>query len=76
MDDLPIPESGGEALVLLVFVAVLVGLWFMVRGTQRRHREEHETRRRQEEFYRTHRRVEPDDPTELSDRWEPIPEEE
>ena len=75
MDDLPIPESSGEAIVLLVFVAVLVGLWFLVRGTQRRHREAYWARKEREEFYRTHRRVEPDDPTELSDGWEAIPDE-
>ncbi len=73
MDDVPIPESGGEAIVLLIFVAVLVGLWYLVRGTQQRHRKAYWERKEQEEFFRTHRLVEPDDPTRLSDNWEPIP---
>ncbi len=76
MEDLPIPESGGEAIVLLVFVAILAGLWFLVRGTQRRHREAYWERKKREEFHRTHRRAEPDDPSQLPGDWEPIPEDE
>ncbi len=75
MDDLPIPESGGEAIVLLIFVAVLAGLWFLVRGTQQKHKRAFWERKKQEEFFRTHRLAEPDDPTQLPGGWEPIPEE-
>ncbi len=75
MDDLPIPESGGEAIVLLIFVAVMAGLWFVVRRTQLRHRKAFWERKQQEEFFRTHRLTEPDDPTQLPGGWEPLPEE-
>ncbi len=67
MEDFPFPDSPGEAIVIVVIAAVLVGLYVLVRRTQQRHYREYWARRR---FNDEHRLAEPDDPTQLPSDWE------
>lgn len=71
MEDLPIPESGGEAIVIFVIAAVIVGLYLLVRRTQQAHYERYWEERR---FHEQHRLAEPDDPSQLPTEWERVDE--
>ncbi len=68
MDDLPVPETFGEALVIALVAAVIVGLYLMIRRSQQaHHRAVWEARKREQEL-RDRPLPEPDDPTQLPTR--------
>ncbi len=69
MEDLPIPESSGETIGIIVVVAIIAGLYFFVRRTQREHYRKYWEQRR---FYENHRLSEPTDPSQLSTTWERV----
>ena len=68
MDDLPIPESAAEGLVIGAFVVLLVALWYWVRRTRDRHEREYWERRRRNRDGTAPRLPEPDDPRRLPPR--------
>ncbi len=69
MEDLPIPETGGEAIGIFVVVAIIAGLYVLIRRTQQSHYERYWRERR---FHDRHRLAEPDDPSQLPTEWERV----
>lgn len=58
-EDFPVPETLAGGLAIMAFLAILVGLWLLIRRSRVRHYEDLLRRRS------TEPPPEPDDPTEL-----------
>lgn len=59
LDGFPVPETVAGGLVIVAFLAVLVGLWLLIRRSRERHYQEMLRRKS------TEPPPEPDDPTKL-----------